>query len=256
MLRWRRVVFCGNGWRRHSSGLVNVLPGELGGVAGPVASGLACPAGGGAGGEVQQVGEDSCGELRGEVGEGGAAAGHGVDAKGASRQTARKGQGSYQEVGQHQERCQIVASISTMIGPPSPPAVASHRCRSALGKESPAMAESELFERGLQSRRDVLGAEYVDANLADTDEFMMAFQRVVTEWAWGYAWSRPGLDRKTRSMLNLAILTALWAARRVGHLCEGRARYRRIGRRNQGDTDSRHRVLRHTSRAPGVSGSA
>ena len=49
------------------------------------------------------------------------------------------------------------------------------------------MAESELFERGLQARRDVLGAEYVDANLADTDEFMMAFQRVVTEWAWGYA---------------------------------------------------------------------
>jgi 4-carboxymuconolactone decarboxylase len=47
------------------------------------------------------------------------------------------------------------------------------------------MAESELFDRGLQARRDVLGAEYVDANLADTDEFMMAFQRVVTEWAWG-----------------------------------------------------------------------
>jgi 4-carboxymuconolactone decarboxylase len=71
------------------------------------------------------------------------------------------------------------------------------------------MAESELFERGLQVRREVLGAEYVDANLADTDEFMMGFQRVVTELAWGYAWSRPGLDRKTRSMLNLAILTAL-----------------------------------------------
>jgi 4-carboxymuconolactone decarboxylase len=67
------------------------------------------------------------------------------------------------------------------------------------------MAESELFDRGLQVRRDVLGAEYVDANLADTDEFMMAFQRVVTEWAWGYAWSRPGLDRKTRSMLNLGV---------------------------------------------------
>src|SRR5712675_399181 len=89
--------------------------------------------------------------------------------------TARKGQGSYQEVGQPQERCQIVAPISTMIGPPSAPAVASHRCRPAPRKESPTMAESELFERGLQARRDVLGAEYVDANLADTDEFMMAF---------------------------------------------------------------------------------
>ena len=96
------------------------------------------------------------------------------------------------------------------------------------------MAESELFERGLQARRDVLGAEYVDANLAGTDEFMMAFQRVVTEWAWGYAWSRPGLDRKTRSMLNLAILTALgrptsWAStRRARSLPAYRSRrYRR-----------------------------
>ncbi len=71
------------------------------------------------------------------------------------------------------------------------------------------MPESELFDRGLQVRREVLGAEYVDTNLADADEFMTAFQRVVTELAWGYAWSRPGLDRKTRSMLNLAILTAL-----------------------------------------------
>jgi 4-carboxymuconolactone decarboxylase len=47
------------------------------------------------------------------------------------------------------------------------------------------MAENEPFERGLQARRDVLDAAYVDANLADTDEFMMAFQHVVTEWVWG-----------------------------------------------------------------------
>ena len=83
------------------------------------------------------------------------------------------------------------------------------------------MAESELFDRGLQARRDVLGAEYVDANLADSDEFMMAFQRVVTEWAWGYAWSRPGLDRKTRSMLNLAILTALGRPDELGIYVKG-----------------------------------
>jgi len=83
------------------------------------------------------------------------------------------------------------------------------------------MAGSELFERGLQERRDVLGAEYVDANLAGTDEFMMAFQRVVTEWAWGYAWSRPGLDRKTRSMLNLAILTALGRPDELGIYVKG-----------------------------------
>jgi 4-carboxymuconolactone decarboxylase len=83
------------------------------------------------------------------------------------------------------------------------------------------MAESELFDKGLQARREVLGAEYVDANLADTDEFMMAFQRVVTEWAWGYAWSRPGLDRKTRSMLNLAILTALGRPDELGIYVKG-----------------------------------
>lgn len=71
------------------------------------------------------------------------------------------------------------------------------------------MAESEHFDKGLSIRRDVLGAEYVDASLAKADDFMMAFQRITTEWCWGYAWSRPGLDRKTRSMLNLAMLTAL-----------------------------------------------
>ena len=71
------------------------------------------------------------------------------------------------------------------------------------------VAESELFEKGLALRRDVLGAEYVDASMDDAGEFMMSFQRVVTELVWGYAWSRPGLDRKTRSMLNLAMLTAL-----------------------------------------------
>jgi 4-carboxymuconolactone decarboxylase len=83
------------------------------------------------------------------------------------------------------------------------------------------MAESQLFETGLQVRRDVLGAEYVDGNLADTDEFLMAFQRVVTELAWGYAWSRPGLDHKTRSMLNIAILTALGRPDELGIYVKG-----------------------------------
>jgi 4-carboxymuconolactone decarboxylase len=71
------------------------------------------------------------------------------------------------------------------------------------------MAESEQFERGLQVRREVLGASYVDAALETADEFMMAFQRLATEWCWGYAWTRPGVDRRTRSLLNLAMLTAL-----------------------------------------------
>lgn len=67
----------------------------------------------------------------------------------------------------------------------------------------------DLFEQGLNTRREVLGSEYVDGSLAKANDFMMAFQRVTTEWCWGYTWNRPGLDKKTRSMLNLAMLTAL-----------------------------------------------
>ncbi len=67
----------------------------------------------------------------------------------------------------------------------------------------------KLFEQGMEVRRAVLGAEYVDGGMAKANDFMMAFQRITTEWCWGYAWTRDGLDRKTRSMLNLAMLTAL-----------------------------------------------
>ena len=68
---------------------------------------------------------------------------------------------------------------------------------------------SDLFEEGLATRRAVLGAEYVDASLERADDFMMSFQRVTTEWCWGYTWNRDGLDRRTRSLLTLAMLTAL-----------------------------------------------
>jgi 4-carboxymuconolactone decarboxylase len=71
------------------------------------------------------------------------------------------------------------------------------------------MKGSEQFNKGLEVRRAVLGTDYVDGSLAKADDFMMAFQEITTEWCWGYAWTRPGLERKTRSMLNLAMLTAL-----------------------------------------------
>jgi 4-carboxymuconolactone decarboxylase len=71
------------------------------------------------------------------------------------------------------------------------------------------MTSDNLFDTGLAIRREVLGADYVDGSLARADEFMMAFHRMTTEWCWGYTWSRPGLDRKTRSIVNLAMLTAL-----------------------------------------------
>jgi len=67
----------------------------------------------------------------------------------------------------------------------------------------------ELFDRGLAVRREVLGPEYVDNSLKSANDFMMAFQQITTEWCWGYAWTRSGLDRKTRSLVNLAMLTAL-----------------------------------------------
>ena len=66
-----------------------------------------------------------------------------------------------------------------------------------------------LFEKGLAMRRAVLGRAYVDKSLANADEFMKPMQKFVTEYCWGEIWNRPGLDRKTRSFLNLAMLTAL-----------------------------------------------
>jgi 4-carboxymuconolactone decarboxylase len=78
--------------------------------------------------------------------------------------------------------------------------------------EEPMTAAKEtqaLFDNGLAVRKAVLGADYVDNSLKQANDFTMAFQRITTEWCWGYAWTRPGLDRKTRSLLNLAMLTAL-----------------------------------------------
>ncbi len=70
-------------------------------------------------------------------------------------------------------------------------------------------SDSELFKKGLAVRSDVLGADYVKKSLENADDFMMAFQNITTEMCWGYAWTRPGLDRRTRSIVNLAMLTAL-----------------------------------------------
>lgn len=71
------------------------------------------------------------------------------------------------------------------------------------------MSDEALFAKGLPIRREVLGPDYVDASMAKADDFMMAFQRATTTWAWGWAWGDPTLDRRTRSLLNLAMLTAL-----------------------------------------------
>ncbi|MGC8494286.1 MAG: 4-carboxymuconolactone decarboxylase [Syntrophobacteraceae bacterium] len=67
----------------------------------------------------------------------------------------------------------------------------------------------KLFEKGLQIRREVLGAEYVDSAIQNADDFTQSLQELVTRYCWGEIWGRPGLDRRTRSLLNLAMLTAL-----------------------------------------------
>ncbi|MEQ1943202.1 carboxymuconolactone decarboxylase family protein [Mesorhizobium sp. VNQ89] len=69
--------------------------------------------------------------------------------------------------------------------------------------------QGEQFEKGLKVRKEVLGAAYVDASLASADELTAPLQKLVTEWCWGEIWNRPGLERKTRSLLNLGMLTAL-----------------------------------------------
>ena len=66
-----------------------------------------------------------------------------------------------------------------------------------------------LYERGLAVRRQVLGNAHVDASLQNATPFNSDFQDFTTEVAWGEIWSRPGLDRKTRSMLTIAMLAAL-----------------------------------------------
>jgi 4-carboxymuconolactone decarboxylase len=67
----------------------------------------------------------------------------------------------------------------------------------------------DLFDTGLEIRKAVLGKEFVEKSLASADDFNMPMQRLTTEYCWGAVWGREELPRKTRSMLNLAMLTAL-----------------------------------------------
>ena len=77
------------------------------------------------------------------------------------------------------------------------------------GEEPGDFMNKDLFEKGLAIRRAVLGPEYVDRAIAAADDFSRPMQELTTEYCWGAVWNRPGLDRKTRSIINLAMLTAL-----------------------------------------------
>jgi 4-carboxymuconolactone decarboxylase len=67
----------------------------------------------------------------------------------------------------------------------------------------------ERFDKGLAVRREVLGAEYVDKALAAADDFTRPLQELVTEYCWGEIWTQPELPRRTRSLINLAMISAL-----------------------------------------------
>jgi len=70
-------------------------------------------------------------------------------------------------------------------------------------------SRKKLYETGLEIRREVLGREYVDNSLKGATDFNRTFQEMVTEYCWGAVWSRPEITRRERSMINLAMLTAL-----------------------------------------------
>jgi 4-carboxymuconolactone decarboxylase len=69
--------------------------------------------------------------------------------------------------------------------------------------------DRETFEKGLAIRRAVLGADYVDKAMSTADDFNRPMQELTTQYCWGEIWGRPGLDRRTRSMINLAMISAL-----------------------------------------------
>jgi 4-carboxymuconolactone decarboxylase len=105
--------------------------------------------------------------------------------------------------------------------------------------------QDETYERGMRVRREVLGDEHVDRAAAGTTAETSDFQDFITRYAWGEIWSRPGLDRRTRSCITLAALVALG---RFDEL----ALHVRAARRNGVSTDEIKEVLLQTAVYCGV----
>jgi 4-carboxymuconolactone decarboxylase len=91
---------------------------------------------------------------------------------------------------------------STLSGLPAP-------AMQNAGRRSNAMDDDDRFERGLATRRAVLGSDYVDNAIRNADDFTRPLQEWVTRSCWNDVWNRPGLDRRTRSLLNLSMISAL-----------------------------------------------
>ncbi len=94
----------------------------------------------------------------------------------------------------------------------------------------------EIREQGMATRREVLGDDHVDRAVADTTPFTADFQDFITRYAWGEIWTRPGLDRRTRSCITLALLAAL-------HCHDELAMHVRAARRNGLTADEIKEVL-------------
>jgi len=102
-----------------------------------------------------------------------------------------------------------------------------------------------LYDDGMQVRREVLGDEHVDRAIERTTEFTAPFQDFITRYAWGAVWGREGLDRRTRSAVTLAVLTALGREHEL-------AMHVRAALRNGLDAAEIGEVLLHTSVYAGV----
>jgi 4-carboxymuconolactone decarboxylase len=103
----------------------------------------------------------------------------------------------------------------------------------------------EVYDAGMAVRREVLGDAHVDRAVAGTTEFTADFQNFITRYAWGEVWTRDGLDRRTRSCVTLAVLTALRCHDEL-------AMHVRAARRNGLTADEIGEVLLHTAVYAGV----
>jgi 4-carboxymuconolactone decarboxylase len=101
------------------------------------------------------------------------------------------------------------------------------------------------YDAGMQVRREVLGDAHVDRAVAATTDFTRPFQDLITRFAWGSVWTREGLDRRTRSCITLAVLTALGRENEI-------AMHVRAARTNGLTTDEIGEVLLHTAVYAGV----
>jgi 4-carboxymuconolactone decarboxylase len=107
------------------------------------------------------------------------------------------------------------------------------------------MTDDPLYEEGMKVRREVLGDEHVDRATASAGEFSRPFQEFITRSAWGSVWARPGLDRRTRSAITLAALTALGRENEL-------EMHVRAARRNGLSAEEIGEVLLHTAVYAGV----